>query len=85
MELFPESKMLLRPVRLEENLVQDIINQALDIFQINTVGPHNYLNLYKSYNDLLNNKAEQAVANFLKQEENDIPDFIQVLIKVFFS
>ncbi|CAD5122382.1 DgyrCDS10813 [Dimorphilus gyrociliatus] len=77
MELFPDSKMLLRPVRLEESLVQDIINQALEIFQLNIVGPHNYLNSYKSYNDLLNNKAEQAVANFLKQEENDIPDFIK--------
>ena len=63
-------RLLLRSVKLEEILVTDFMDQAMDIFKSNILGPQKYLNVYKKYADLLNNKAEQDVALFLKDQHS---------------
>lgn len=60
----------LRSVKLEESLVTDFMDRAMEIFKQNTLGPQKYLNVYKKYADLLNNKAEQDVFAFLKEEHS---------------
>ena len=72
-ELFQDmrgQRLLLRSVKLEEPLVTDFMDKAMEIFKANTLGPQKYLNVYKKYADLLNNKAEQDVANFLKERHS---------------
>ncbi|MBN3303948.1 DYH3 protein, partial [Amia calva] len=72
-ELFPEiqgDQLTLRTVRPDEGLVSDVINTAMDIFKKNTVGPQRYLNVYKKYSDLLDNKAKQDVIMFLKEKHS---------------
>lgn len=79
-ELFPDMKgqrLLLRSVKLDEVLVTDFMNRAMEIFKNNTLGPQKYLNIYKKYADLLNNKAEQEVTAFLK-ESHSIEGFKKV-------
>ncbi|XP_070580768.1 dynein axonemal heavy chain 3-like [Ptychodera flava] len=69
-DIFPDmrgQRLLLRAVKIEEQLVTNFIDQAMEIFKLNTVGPTRYLNTYKKYHDLLNNKAEQDVTAFLKE------------------
>ena len=70
-------RLLLRSVKLEESLVTDYIDAAMEIFKSNTAGPQKYLNTYKKYADLLNNKAEQEVTAFLK-DSHSIEGFKQV-------
>ena len=60
-------RLLIRSVKLEETLVTDYMDQAMDIFKANIVGPQKYLNCYKKYQELLNNKAELEVTAFLKE------------------
>ncbi|XP_031567893.1 dynein heavy chain 3, axonemal-like [Actinia tenebrosa] len=70
-ELFPDmrdSQLTLRSVAVDEMLVQDYMDRAVELFKINTVGPQKYLNTYKKYQDLLNNKAETEVMTFLQDE-----------------
>ncbi|XP_025062794.1 dynein heavy chain 3, axonemal [Alligator sinensis] len=72
-QIFPELKRddhILRTVRPEESLVSEYVNKAARIFENNTVGPQKYLNVYRKYSDLLNNKAEQEVTNFLKESHS---------------
>ena len=69
-EMFPDlrhQRLLIRSIKLEENLVTDYMDKAMEIFKLNTTGPQKYLNTYKKYQDLLNNKAEQEVTAFLKE------------------
>nr|XP_034492395.1 dynein heavy chain 3, axonemal [Marmota flaviventris] len=76
--LFPELKgynLILGTVDSKEKLVSDFVDQTFDVFQKNQVGPHKYLNVYKKYNDLLDNMAEQNITAFLK-ENQDIDDFV---------
>ena len=70
-------RLLLRSVKLEESLVTDYMDAAMEIFKANTAGPQKYLNTYKKYSDLLNNKAEQEVTAFLK-DSHSIEGFKQV-------
>ena len=45
-ELFPDmkdKKLFLRGVYVDESLVQDYMNQAVDVFKLNTVGPQKYV------------------------------------------
>lgn len=47
-ELFPdmkEKKLFLRSVHVDEALVQDYMDQAVDVFKLNTVGPQKYAQL----------------------------------------
>ena len=81
-ELFHDmrgQRLLLRSVKLEESLVTDYMDAAMEIFKANTAGPQKYLNTYKKYADLLNNKAEQEVTAFLK-DSHSIEGFKQVSI-----
>nr|KAG5713480.1 hypothetical protein BaRGS_025028 [Batillaria attramentaria] len=93
-ELFPEmrgQRLLLRSVKIEETLVTDYVDRAMEIFKLNTAGPTKYLNVYKKYADLLNNKADQDVSAFLRdphsiqafkekiQEYQDLKDEIMLL------
>ncbi|XP_012645608.2 dynein axonemal heavy chain 3 [Microcebus murinus] len=76
--LFPELKgynLILGTVNAEEKLVSDFVNQTFEVFQKNQVGPYKYLNVYKKYDDLLDNTAEQSITAFLK-ENHEIEDFV---------
>ena len=83
-ELFHDmrgQRLLLRSVKLEESLVTDYMDAAMEIFKSNTAGPQKYLNSYKKYADLLNNKAEQEVTAFLK-DSHSIEGFKQVSVSL---
>ncbi|KAM4632527.1 dynein axonemal heavy chain 3 [Discoglossus pictus] len=72
-DIFPglqTENLILSSVKYEESLVSDYINKTLEIFSRNTIGPQKYLNVYKTYNDLLNKKALQDVITFLKEEHS---------------
>ncbi|XP_073447159.1 dynein axonemal heavy chain 3 isoform X1 [Aquarana catesbeiana] len=72
-ELFPDLQMneiVLSSVRQEESLVSHYVNKTRKIFNMNTIGPQKYLNVYKKYSDLLNQKAQQDVIAFLKEEHS---------------
>ncbi|XP_077762989.1 dynein axonemal heavy chain 3 isoform X1 [Canis aureus] len=76
--LFPELKgynLILGTVNTEEKLVSDFVDQTFEVFQKNQVGPRKYLNVYKKYDDLLDNMAEQNITAFLK-ENHEIEDFV---------
>ncbi|XP_030655837.1 dynein heavy chain 3, axonemal [Nomascus leucogenys] len=76
--LFPELKgynLILGTVNAEEKLVSDFLSQTFKVFQKNQVGPRKYLNVYKKYDDLLDNTAEENITAFLK-ENHDIDDFV---------
>ncbi|XP_014652699.1 PREDICTED: dynein heavy chain 3, axonemal [Ceratotherium simum simum] len=76
--LFPELKgynLILGTVNAEEKLVSDFLDQTFEVFQKNQVGPRKYLNVYKKYDDLLDNMAEQGITAFLK-ENHEIEDFV---------
>ncbi|XP_044602978.2 dynein axonemal heavy chain 3 isoform X2 [Equus asinus] len=76
--LFPELKgynLILGTVNTEEKLVSDFVDQIFRVFQKNQVGPRKYLNVYKKYDDLLDNTAEQGITAFLK-ENHEIEDFV---------
>ncbi|KAJ7985025.1 hypothetical protein DPEC_G00360850 [Dallia pectoralis] len=66
----------LRSVRTDELLVTDIINRAKSIFQKNTLGPKQYLNVYTKYSSLLDDTAKQDIVAFLK-EKHSLQDFTQ--------
>ncbi|XP_072275027.1 dynein axonemal heavy chain 3 [Pyxicephalus adspersus] len=72
-ELFPDLRMdnlILSSVKQEESLVSEYVNKTRKIFNMNTIGPQRYLNVYKKYSDLLNQKAQQDVIAFLKEEHS---------------
>ncbi|GAB1599971.1 hypothetical protein Ahia01_000274600, partial [Argonauta hians] len=69
-EVFPDMRnqnLVLRAPHIDEDQVSEIIDQAVDIFKKNVVGPQKYLNYYLKYADLLNKKANQRVTEFLKE------------------
>ncbi|XP_069036810.1 dynein axonemal heavy chain 3 isoform X1 [Lepisosteus oculatus] len=72
-DLFPEIQsegLTLLTVRPDETLVTDLVNTAMEVFKKNTVGPQRYLNTYKKFSDLLNNKAAQDINAFLKEKHS---------------
>ncbi|XP_041362756.1 dynein heavy chain 3, axonemal-like isoform X2 [Gigantopelta aegis] len=72
-ELFPDmrgQRLLLRSVKLQESLVTQYVDSVMEIFKNNTLGPQKYLNTYKKYSDLLNNKADQDVSAFLREKHS---------------
>ena len=60
-------RLFLRTVQFNEKLVSDYLEETMQTFKENTNGPKNYLNVYKKYGNLLNNKAELEVRAFLKE------------------
>ncbi|KAM4697749.1 dynein axonemal heavy chain 3 [Rhinophrynus dorsalis] len=72
-ELFPALQLehlILSSVKQDEPLVSEYINRTMEVFSMNTIGPQKYLNVYKKYSDLLNNKAQHDVITFLKEEHS---------------
>ncbi|XP_014782749.1 dynein axonemal heavy chain 3-like [Octopus bimaculoides] len=76
-EVFPDMRnrnLLLRAPHIDETQVTEIVDQAVEMFKRNVVGPQKYLNYYMKYADLLNRKAQQDVTAFLK-EQHSIHEF----------
>ncbi|XP_078413797.1 dynein axonemal heavy chain 3 [Cetorhinus maximus] len=72
-ELFPdirEKNLIIHTVKEDESLVSEIISKAQEIFSANIIGPQSYLNVYKIYSDLLNNKTEQEITTFLSEKHS---------------
>ncbi len=68
-ELFPEMKdsnLFLLPVGWHEDHVQNLVKQAMDIFDRNVIGPRRYISLYETYSTLLNGQAEKDKDAFLE-------------------
>ncbi|XP_074409026.1 dynein axonemal heavy chain 3 isoform X4 [Zonotrichia albicollis] len=68
--LFPELRrgdLTLNTVKPQESLFLDYINKLEKIYESNIVGPQKYLNVYKKYSNLLNNKSRQDVSKFLEK------------------
>ena len=68
-ELFPEladSNLFLLPVNWEENYIQDLVRQAIEIFDKNIIGPKRYIKLYDTYSNLLTGQAEEDKDKFLQ-------------------
>uniref|UniRef100_A0A3B1K203 Dynein heavy chain tail domain-containing protein n=1 Tax=Astyanax mexicanus TaxID=7994 RepID=A0A3B1K203_ASTMX len=71
--LFPELRekdLTLRSVRTDEPFVLDLLNQASEIYQRNTVGPKRYLEVYKKYSNLLDNSGKQEIISFLQEKHS---------------
>ncbi|KAF5404423.1 hypothetical protein PHET_02178 [Paragonimus heterotremus] len=68
-DVFPELRqqpLYLRSVSFREQLVIEYTDRAMTVFRANSIGPKDYLEIYKPYGNLLNNKAELELRNFLK-------------------
>ncbi|XP_053480111.1 dynein axonemal heavy chain 3-like [Ictalurus furcatus] len=77
--LFPElmnSDLTLCSVRQDESLVIYLLSQARMIHDMNTVGPHRYLDIYNKYSNLLDQSARQDILSFL-QEKHSLQDFVE--------
>lgn len=73
---FPEyKKYVIRSIRPDEQLVESFIKRALAVFEANKIGPVNYLDNYKKYNDFINSRADKEVTAFLDNGENELEDF----------
>ncbi|BHF75787.1 Dynein heavy chain 3, axonemal [Sparganum proliferum] len=69
-ELFPEmmnQPIYIRSVLFQESLVTKSTERSLHVFRLNSSGPRQYLDLYRVYGNLLNNKAEMELRNFIKE------------------
>ncbi|XP_051969464.1 dynein axonemal heavy chain 3 [Xyrauchen texanus] len=68
-KLFPSigETLMLRSVSAEETLVIDMMDRTREIFHRNTVGPLRYLDVYKTYSDVLD---KQDILNFLKDKHS---------------
>ncbi|KAG5443966.1 Dynein heavy chain 3, axonemal [Clonorchis sinensis] len=69
-EIFPalaNDRHFLRSVSFREQLVIEYTDKAMTVFRANSIGPKDYLDIYKPYGNLLNNKAELELRNFLKE------------------
>lgn len=61
-----KTKLLVRHVRLEEEIVDHTTQRVLQILMKNLPGPQLYLHEYDQYQNLLNNKAESETNDFLR-------------------
>ena len=61
-----KAKLLIRHVRLDEEIVDSITQRIVHVFNENLPGPQQYLHEYDQYQNLLNNKAETDTVNFLR-------------------
>lgn len=69
--MFPEFKVndtYLFCVREHEEPVVKIIDQALECFENNILGPELYLRMYNQYLYILDGGAEKSLMEFMKQE-----------------
>jgi len=71
MELFPMLKsqnLKLATLRLEEEEARYYVDRAMEVFDVNVVGPQAYVALYAKYADLLTSKAEREAESFLLEK-----------------
>ena len=61
-----KTKLLVRHVRSDEEIVNNTTQRVLQVFMKNLPGPQLYLHEYDQYQNLLNNKAESEVTEFLR-------------------
>ena len=61
-----KTKLLVRHVRLDEEIVDHSTQRVLNVFSKNLPGPQLYLHEYDQYQSLLNNKSETETIEFLK-------------------
>ena len=61
-----KTKLLVRHVRSDEEIVNNTTQRVLQVFLKNLPGPQLYLHEYDQYQNLLNNKAESEVNEFLR-------------------
>uniref|UniRef100_A0AAV2K6I8 Uncharacterized protein n=1 Tax=Knipowitschia caucasica TaxID=637954 RepID=A0AAV2K6I8_KNICA len=57
-------------VRPDESWVTDILQEAREIFDKNSVGPEKYLNSYHKYSDLLDERAKCDITAFLTEKHS---------------
>lgn len=60
----------IRSVSFQEDLVSKCTDRSLHVFRLNSTGPRHYLDYYRPYGNLLNNKAEMELRNFMKERHN---------------
>ncbi|VDP25782.1 unnamed protein product [Schistosoma curassoni] len=73
-DIFPElssHSLYLRSVTFSDQSIIEYTDQAMIIFRANSIGPKDYLELYRPYSNLFTNKAELELKNFLKEKVND--------------
>jgi len=61
-----KTKLLVRHVRIDEEIVENITQRVLFVLTKNSPGPHLYLKEYDQYQNLFNNKAELESNEFLR-------------------
>jgi dynein heavy chain len=61
-----KTKLLVRHVRLDEEIVENITQRVLHVLTKNHPGPQLYLHEYDQYQNLLNNKSEGETNDFLR-------------------
>ncbi|CAH8646697.1 unnamed protein product [Heterobilharzia americana] len=69
-DIFPELRthsLYLRSVAFGDQSIIEYTDKAMVVFRDNSIGPKDYLELYRPYGNLLNNKAELELRNFLKE------------------
>ncbi|KAH8862794.1 Dynein heavy chain 3, axonemal [Schistosoma japonicum] len=69
-DIFPELRthsLYLRSVSFVDQSIIEFTDEAMIIFRNNSLGPKYYLELYRSYSSLFNNKAELELKNFSKR------------------
>jgi len=58
----------LATLRLEEEEARYYVDRAMEVFDVNVVGPQAYVALYAKYADLLTSKAEREAESFLLEK-----------------
>ncbi len=72
-ELFPamvNQPIYIRSVNFHEDLVSKCTDRSIHVFRLNSTGPRHYLDYYRPYANLLNNKAEMELRNFIKERHS---------------
>ncbi|CUT98907.1 dynein heavy chain [Echinococcus multilocularis] len=72
-ELFPamvNQPIYIRSVNYQEDLVSKCTDRSLHVFRLNSTGPRQYLDYYRPYSNLLNNKAEMELRAFMKERHS---------------
>jgi dynein heavy chain len=62
-----KTKLLVRHVRIDEEIVENTTQRVLYVLTKNLPGPQLYLHEYDQYQNLLNNKSEVETNDFLRQ------------------
>ncbi len=78
----------IRSVLFQENLVSRCTERSLYVFRLNSTGPRKYLDQYRIYANLLNNKAEMELRTFIKERRSLLQTkrvSVSVLVSSFFS